>query len=234
MSFYDNYYQRDKITRFGKFLVNNKNKFYLELILKFAKKDKENLKILEIGPGKGYFAQECVKQNINYTAIEGNDFMCKKLKEKGIKVYNKMVPPLNLKGTFDIIFMDQVFEHMENRDQALKLIEECKEHLNNQGLLFIAVPDIRYFKEDFFGCDYTHDFPLSLYSLKQIFVDFDFKIKYTNIRALCFKGTFPTKFIDLISELLYKLNITKLIFKNKSYKIKNLAHASCIVIGIKK
>lgn len=233
MSFYDNYYQRDKITSFGKFLVTKNNKFYLDLILKLAKKNEKNLKILEIGPGKGYFAQECLKQNLKYTAIEGNDFLCKKLEEKGIKVYNKMVPPLMLKETFDIIFMSHVFEHMENRSQALELIKDCKEHLNNQGLLFIVVPDIRYFKEDFFGCDYTHNFPLSLHSLKQLYIDFDFEIKYTNVKSLFFKGHLPSNIVRILTNIFYSLGIIRLVFGNKSYKIKNLSNASCIVVGKK-
>lgn len=233
MSFYDNFSKRSEISEIGKILVNKKNNFYLSLLLKYLGEKKKDIKILEIGPGKGYFAQACRNKKLNYTGIEANKKMFKKLKQKGFPVYNKFVPPIDLTSKFDIIFMDQVFEHMKNRDEALDLIKDCKNHLNKNGLLMISVPDIRYFKEDFFACDYTHNFPLSIHSLKQIFIDFDFDIKYANVKNLIFEGPSLSKLIWSLTRIFYSLGIIKLIFKNKAYKIKNLGNASCIVIGEK-
>lgn len=233
MSFYDNFSKRNEISEIGKLLVNKKNNFYINLILKYLDNKKEGIRILEIGPGKGYFAQACKNQGLNYTGIEANTKMSEKLTKEGFNIYNKFVPPIKLNEKFDVIFMDQVFEHMKNRTMAIDLLKDCKTHLERNGLLLISVPDIRFSKEDFFASDYTHNFPLSLYSLKQMFVDFNFEIKYSNVRTLFLNGHFYSGLIQKTTTLLYSLGIIKLIFKDRAYKIKNLGNASCIVIGEK-
>ncbi|MFW6025681.1 MAG: class I SAM-dependent methyltransferase [Candidatus Woesearchaeota archaeon] len=232
MAHYDNFLKRDSgISKVGRWMVDRKNEEFLKLISYYHPKKLQKLKILEIGPGKGDMAKKCMEKNLDYTAIEANKTMSNNLKSKGIKVYNKTVPPINIKGNFDVIFMNQVFEHMENRTEALTLFEECKNYLNEKGLLIISVPDIRYWKEDFFASDYTHSFPLSLYSLRQIYTDFGFEIKYANVRTLIFKGKFFARSIKILTGFLYKLGIFRIIFKQKAYKIKNQGNASCIVIG---
>jgi 2-polyprenyl-3-methyl-5-hydroxy-6-metoxy-1,4-benzoquinol methylase len=234
MSFYDNFTKRDKISKVGKLIVARQNNFFIQLILKYTPKDKKYFNILEVGPGKGYFAKECKKNKFfKYVAIEANQKIYKELKRQGFLVFNKKAPPIQLNSTFDVIFMNQVIEHMQDRSEVLQLFKECKIKLNKNGILIISTPDIRYFKEDFFACDYTHQFPFSLYSLKQVFVDFDFKIKYAEVKTIFFKGYFITRIISVIVNTLYNFGIIKLLFGKKSYKIKNLGKASCIVVGKK-
>lgn len=233
MAYYDNFLKRSKISKFGVFIVKRQNDFFIKKILKYSNNSHGKIRVLEIGPGKGYFAEECRKHDFEYQCIEPNVNMYESLKKRNFKVHCFQVPPIRVKDEFDVIFMNQVFEHMSCRAEALKLFEDCKKRLNTGGLLIISVPDITYSKEDFWGSDYTHSFPLSLYSLKQIYTDFDFDIKYANVKTIFFEGYFITKLIKFITSVFYNLGILKLIFGKKSYKIKNLSNASCVVVGIK-
>ncbi|MFW6233300.1 MAG: methyltransferase domain-containing protein, partial [Nanoarchaeota archaeon] len=92
MSFYDNFTKRDKISRFGKYIILKQNQFYLKLINKYSSSKK--VKILEIGSGKGYFAEICKKNKFDYCAIEANYKMYRKLKNNNYNVYNQTIPPI--------------------------------------------------------------------------------------------------------------------------------------------
>ena len=130
--------------------------------------------------------------------------------------------------------MIHVLEHISDKNNAINLLEQCKNKLNKSGLLIISSPDITFFKEDFFGCDYTHSFPLSLYSLKQVFIDLDLQVKFADVRVLTIRGSLAAKFVQVFINLLYNLGLIGLFFGEKAYKVKNLGHASCTVVGFKK
>lgn len=234
MSFYDNFLQRSEISKVGKILVDRQNNFYINTIIKNTPKKNKNLSVLEIGPGKGYFAKKCKESGFKYTAIEANKELCQLLQKQGFKVIHKTVPPLCLLSKFDVIIMTHVLEHMPTASSALELLEQCKRKLNKKGLLIISTPDITYFKEDFFGCDYTHEFPLSLNTLKQIYFDLDLQIIFANVRVLTTNGLFIAKTFQLAVDFLYSLGFLNILFGEKAYKVKNLGHASCIVAGMKK
>jgi len=233
MAFYDNFYKRSGVSDLGRYIIHKQHDLYINLIKKHTNKKSENIRVLEIGPGKGFFAKRCNDEGFKYQAIEANKKMCEALKKSGFTVHNDYVPPINLSDKFDVIFMAQVLEHMKDRDEALKLFQNCQENLKKQGLLIISVPDIRFWKENFWGADYTHNYPLSIYSLQQIFVDFDMSIKYTNLQALFFRGVILTKLLYILMQIFYFLGLIKLVWRRKAYKIKNLFSASCIVVGQK-
>jgi len=232
MSFYDNFYQRDKITRVGKYMVKSHNRYLIKLILKYASKNSRNLKVLEIGPGVGYFAAECKKYGLSYTAIEQNVEMCKRLKKIGFEIYNRSVPPLRIKTKYDVIIMNHVIEHMSGYKEAVSLFRGCTDGLSSGGLLITLAPDIKYFKEDFFVSDYTHGFPISLYSLRQLYFDFDYKIKYSGVYSFLLMRGHVFAFLNRkIVGSLYYMGLLDFVFRDKAYKIKNLSNASCIVVG---
>jgi SAM-dependent methyltransferase len=231
MAFYDNFYKNSSITLLGKKMVNYQNRFFINLINKYFNKKNKKISVLEIGPGKGFFAEKCVNEGFDYLAIEINKGMCEKLIKRNIKVINGSVPPINVAQKFDVIFMNQVFEHMNNRYEAIDLIESCKEHLLKGGLIIISVPEIIFWKEDFFASDYTHRYSLSIRSLKQIFFDLDFKIVYATHYTLFFRGYVWCYLISIITRVLYNIGLIKLIFWKKSYKIKASMLPSCMVVG---
>ena len=51
-------------------------------------------KVLEIGPGRGAFADLCLERSIQYTAIEPNPHLAESLESRGAEVVRALVPPL--------------------------------------------------------------------------------------------------------------------------------------------
>lgn len=232
MGVYDNFLARDNgMSKFGRLLDKKKNNYFLRLIEENHFRKPEEIKILEIGPGKGGMAMLCKQKKLEYIAIEANEKMYSNLCSKGIEVYHKKVPPIEIDRKFDVIFMNQVLEHMESRKQVLDLFSECKKHLTENGFLMVSVPDIKYWKEDFFASDYTHNSPFSLYSLTQVFLDSGFTVKTATVLLFPFRGNFFAALVWLGVRIFYYTGIIKLIFGKKSFKIKNLANASCFVVG---
>lgn len=235
MAFYDHFInsKTGKVSKIGKKIIDWQNGLFLDLIEKFSEKKLCDTNLLEIGPGKGFFLKKCKDRKIRYTAIEGNKLMSKSLKNKGFNVHCDFVPPIKLNEKFDVIFMDQVFEHMKNRDQAIEMIKTCREHLNKNGLLIISSPDIFAWKEDFYAGDYTHDYPVSLYRLSQIFLDNNLGVLYANYYSFFIKGYIATRFITFLTRLFYNIGVLKLVFNKKAYKVKTSLLPSCIIIGKK-
>jgi 16S rRNA A1518/A1519 N6-dimethyltransferase RsmA/KsgA/DIM1 with predicted DNA glycosylase/AP lyase activity len=71
MSFYDHFSQDEKMpTKIGMRLVQSQNKRILNIFNNLM--DGRKFNILEIGPGRGVFAETCTKEEIEYTAVEAN------------------------------------------------------------------------------------------------------------------------------------------------------------------
>jgi len=124
----------DKITRIiNNLLSKNKdhsNRFYLmKLSIDFADMDGNDTEILDLG------SNDCVlrtllPKNVNYTGIDIIDYEHNIVHdlEKGLPVLNKK---------FDIIFMNQFIEHIEN---FKSLLIECRKVLKDDGKIIINTP----------------------------------------------------------------------------------------------
>ena len=231
MGFYDNYLKRGKTTKIGKIINRINNNYYFTLIDKHLSERESKASVLEIGPGKGFFGIACKSKGFHYTAVEANEEIANALLQKGLNVYKKSVPPIETNQKYDIIVMNHVLEHMESRGQVFSLFENFKQILTPGGILIVTVPDITFWKADFFGSDYTHNFPFSLYSLCQVFIDSGFKVQFAGVKTLIFKGRFLANLIWCITKTSNCLGLVKLFFRSRAYKIKNLGNASCVVVG---
>jgi SAM-dependent methyltransferase len=223
---------RPGISRVGFWLVNFRNERILAFFKKNFKSD-HKIKLLEIGPGKGMFAELCIKKGVEYLGIEGEEGMAKELAEKNIRVINRLIPPLSMDEKFDVIYMNQVFEHMDDLEMAKQLLSDCRKNLNDGGLLCISCLEISFWKEDFFACDYTHNFPTSLKRLEQMFYDFDLKIVNKGHYTLIFNGFLFSFVISFLTRLAWNLGIIKLFFPKKAYKVKCSMLPSFLIIGKK-
>lgn len=236
MSYYDNYFesQRAEATSLGKWIVNWRNEWFVKTIVRYLDRDMGMTSILEIGPGKGDFA-DCVraKTDWKYTCIEGNTKMAKKLSSRGLKVRHALVPPINLKQRFDIVYMNQVFEHMPNTTTAFDLIVEIEGLLNTGGLLVISCPEILFWKSDFFAGDYTHSNPTSFHNMSQIIQDSNLKPVLSTHYTLFFQGYFLTKLVSLLIRLADEIFLLDLFFGKKAYKIKTSILGSSLIIAKK-
>jgi SAM-dependent methyltransferase len=183
MGFYDHFHasQRASLTSVGRKLVDAQNKYYLRLVRKYCQTKAPA--ILEIGCGRGYFAECCRDEGLTYSAIEANRQMAADLAGRGFTVHNAFAPPLIVPEKVDVVFMDQVFEHMNGRDQAVEMLRECRGQLTHGGIIVISSPDVFTWKHDFYA-DYTHSLPTCMPMLERIFLDCELDIVRRGVRVV--------------------------------------------------
>jgi SAM-dependent methyltransferase len=175
----DNFYKhsfRDKPTRLGSFFVRT----IAKKIFKFSEV-KEGNSVLEIGPGRGYFARVCIEEKIKYIAIEPNHDLACDLTASGIQALQTRVPPLpKLEKKFDAVVMIHVIEHMDTMGQALELSKGIFDALNPGGKFVISSPDFVNYKYLFFAFDFSHNYVTSAKRLEGLLLSSGYgNIKFT-------------------------------------------------------
>lgn len=112
----------------------------------------------------------------NYSAVEPNTRMRTELTRAGIRTKSYLAPPLDEPdGTFDWVILDNVFEHLNNSEEASELATEVDRVLKRSGYWCIASPDILHWGNDFYNCDYTHSNVTSVRRTIQIFHNSGFR-----------------------------------------------------------
>jgi len=108
----------------------------------------KNAEILDVGCSTGSFL--AFLKNKGYSHVVGIDPApeCKRVaKEKyGILVETKNIDNYNPKKKFDVVILSQVLEHLVHVRTS---IEKIKSYLNDDGYLFIGVPDAGRFHQQF-------------------------------------------------------------------------------------
>jgi SAM-dependent methyltransferase len=224
-AFFDHFSRGDKPTKTG-----------MKLVRALAKKIFQYTQVppggsvLEIGPGRGDFADICLEKGLEYCAVEPNEEMAASLEKRGADVIRKMVPPLPaIDRKFDAVVMLAVMEHMNGMQDALQITRQIKEVLKPDGKFVICSPDYLNWRRNFFNCDFSHNYVTTRRRLKQLLVN----AGYGDIRSchlsgpftgvLCFLftafvsrlpfGLFNAMFAD--SRLCYKLYKIQLTFLRK-------------------
>ena len=156
MSYFDHFHKRKTATPIGRILWEYRKRREAEIIQKYL--PTSDMAILEIGPGRGEFAQNLLNFGYhNYTVVEPNATMREQLITKGLKVNKYAIPNLlEEDGTYDAVILISVFEHLKNTEEATVFFDEANRVLRERGILFILSPDYAHWKDDFFLCDYTH------------------------------------------------------------------------------
>jgi hypothetical protein len=174
MARYDSFHGlRAPATRAGVWQAARQKRRTAALILKYAPRDRPRL--LEIGPGRGLFAQMCGEQFV-YEGLEPNPTMGETLRRQGFNVTDGSVPGLVTTPGYDAILMDQVFEHLPSGEDQYRVLEECLGALAASGVLAIVSPDYEAWGEFFFSCDYTHNVPTSPERTRQMLFDVGFEL----------------------------------------------------------
>ncbi len=131
----------------------------------------------EIGPGHGTLAEQAVSAGWRYTAIEASPILVDVLKKKGLTVIESWTPPIPIPdNSADVIYADQVLEHMSGIDAARLFTSEAFRALRPSGVFFVVVPDYLKERTFFWDVDYTHNFVTTERRIKQLFNDNGFEI----------------------------------------------------------
>ena len=133
--------------------------------------------MFEIGPGHGTLAEQAVDAGWRYTAIEASPILVEVLKKKGLTVIESWTPPIPIRDAgADVVYADQVLEHMSGIDAARQFTAEAFRALRPGGVFFVVVPDYLKERTFFWDVDYTHNFVTTERRVKQLFNDNGFEI----------------------------------------------------------
>ena len=172
-TFYKSFSEK-KLTTYGSGRRGKIERHRLELLHRYAKAPGD---MFEIGPGHGSLAEQAVEAGWNYTAVEASPILIDVLRKKGLKVLEAWTPPMPMAdGTADVVYADQVLEHMSGIDAARQFTAEAHRSLRPGGIFFVVVPDYLKERTFFWDVDYTHNFVTTERRVKQLFNDSGFGI----------------------------------------------------------
>lgn len=172
-TFYKTFSEK-KLTTYGSARRGKIERHRLTLLQRFATPPGD---LFEIGPGHGTLGELAVEAGWRYTAVEASPILVDVLRRKGLAVIESWTPPMPMADrSADVVYADQVLEHMSGIDAARHFTAEALRTLRPGGLFFVVVPD--YLKEGtfFWDVDYTHNFVTTERRVKQLFNDGGFDV----------------------------------------------------------
>jgi SAM-dependent methyltransferase len=133
--------------------------------------------MLEIGPGKGTLAMLAVEAGWRYRAMEASALLIAQLRGLGLEVIEGWAPPILAEpASCDVVYADQVLEHMSGIDAARQFVAEAHRVLRPGGVLFVVVPDYLAERGFFWDIDYTHNFITTERRVRQLLYDGGFDV----------------------------------------------------------
>lgn len=113
----------------------------LNLIKEIAGQPPKN--ILDIACGSGGYSKQLSDIGYNITAIDANETMIEKLKEKDSSIEAHLMNMLDidrLNNNYDFLFcIGNSMVHLDNQKEMLDFLNKCKERLNQGGRLLIQI-----------------------------------------------------------------------------------------------
>lgn len=98
--------------------------------------------MLEIGCSIGYTLEAAKNRDIKHLGVDISNYAVEYCNNRGLNASTLTFPELKKKkARYDLIFMQHVLEHFEN---PFKVLDDCNELLNENGLLLILVPNADY------------------------------------------------------------------------------------------
>jgi 2-polyprenyl-3-methyl-5-hydroxy-6-metoxy-1,4-benzoquinol methylase len=187
---YENYYKEENGARFSSFVEYVVKFFRLIRAYRIHSLDIKAKSILDIGSGRGwilYFLKKYFKYDVTVgTQISSSayKFSTQKLK---LEIYNNDLLDISFNKKFDIVSILHVLEHVDTPEEYIKRIYEL---LNDDGFLFIEVPNYNSWSRKLTGeywlaLDLKHHiFFFTPKSLSLLLEKYNFKIKELNTFSL--------------------------------------------------
>lgn len=212
MAAYDIFLKNEHSDKVSQLMINNNKR-----LINYLCQKRKKAKILEIGPGKGYFKQASINTphvcKIEYYAVDRNENILANLNIDSKHTIVAELPNINIKMKFDIIFVGYVIEHLSSGIDLYNAIANLKTLLKDNGILVLQFPDAMKLGMEFYNIDYTHTLPTTKRNVNQAILDNDMYVK----KAIDLCGILYTKKVD--SSLQYFIKSKIMFFY--SYNIAN-------------
>lgn len=145
--------------------------------------------VLEIGCGGGSLLQWLGDKVKKREGIEIDKGMTEEARRanKGVTItkgdFLKINFPVKKSGTYDLIFMLDVIEHIEV-NKIIPLLEKCRKLLKKNGKLVLRTPNAQslYFGSYFRYIDFTHTTAFTRYSITTALLEAGFKNESIKVR----------------------------------------------------
>ena len=151
---------------------NEIGKWIFQETLNFRKGEKIK-SILDPACGDGEFLNSFKSKNINlygYDLREKSDNLISEIKYENCDFQN-----VDNEEKFDLIWVSNLLEHLDSTDAIQNYLYKCRKNLNQNGILIIMGPNIKYCFKDYW--DFAdHNLPLSHLSVAEHLISSDFKI----------------------------------------------------------
>lgn len=167
-------FSEKQLTRPGEARRHRIERARLALVTEYARTPG---RMLEVGPGQGGIARLARQAGWTYAAVEPSAILAAQLRAEGVDVIEAFVPPIPAGDSqYDVVYADQVLEHMPGIEAAQAMVAEAKRVLRAGGVFFVVVPD--YLKERgfFWDIDYTHNFVTTERRVRQLLYDGGFDV----------------------------------------------------------
>lgn len=232
MAFFD-HFARGTPTFVGAWLeklTKHREQIYISQFLR-----SRDAEILEIGPGQGLLAQIFIHSGFSrFDASEPNPLMNSQLADMGIRaVSNYTVPPIQAPDcSYDALILADVLEHLTDAASAQEFAKEAVRVLRPGGIVAIISPDHLDWGEDFFNCDFTHNYVTTMRRVRQLLCDCGFRIagrRYTYGPLSGIVGFLASRCVKALTFLASGARSDN----DKSYKLRLTFLRRLTIIGIK-
>ena len=218
MAVYDIFLKNQHSDKIAQMMVKNNYRLFDYLIKAFLSQ-KSNIKVLEIGPGKGYFKDAVVQmkhrnKHIEYYAVDRNENILSNLNIDPKYTKIAEMPNIQSNKKFDIIFVGYVIEHLPSGVSLYEALSNLKTLLTDDGILVLQFPNAMRLRMEFYNIDYTHAIPTTKRNVNQAILDNAMYVK----KAIDLCGILYTKKVD--SKLRYFIRSSIMFFY--SYRIMNI------------
>lgn len=155
-------------------------------------------RLLDIGTGTGYFAATMAQRGWKVEAIEKNEQARLFAKEHfGLEVKSEAALQEFQAGSFDVITLWHVMEHLEHLDRTWERLYEL---LSDRGILIVAVPNCSSYDAEKYG-EYwaAYDVPRHLWHFTPVTIQ-QFASKHGFIMAARHPMPFDAFYVSILSE----------------------------------
>ena len=148
----------------------------------------QEVRLLDVGCGRGEWLQKCKNYGFNCTGVEMNTAACKVCKDFDLNIINQDIFEVFKSyedSSFDVITAFHFIEHIKH-DKLIKFFEEAKRLLSPSGLMILETPSIDNLivSSRTFYLDPTHLNPINPDSISYIIESLGFdKSKYYYINS---------------------------------------------------